>query len=237
MQTANSTSEFQPAGLASLRDHLHAKDQAEAVNMEIDYPPQPATLSFAPSNDISKHGIIKLDDFVKPYEEEHMAQMRAREAAGALSNTPTPKKLKTSENTPPLKPVAVGARSSKHTILLHEKYQALGIPQPLFTFGGSSENGWSVVVSFPGLNIEELQGMSEENRFNSKQEAKEAVSKRALEVIEELEKEGKVRKAGKAKKKNANGPAQQQEAKEKESGSNWVGQLLGAYTADLSNVR
>jgi hypothetical protein len=65
-------------------------------------------------------------------------------------------------------------------------------------------------------------------RFNSKQEAKEAVSKSALAVLERLVEEGRVTKAGKAKKPK--GEPGQQQSKEEESGENFVGQLLGTHT-------
>ncbi|KAF1944673.1 hypothetical protein EJ02DRAFT_340315 [Clathrospora elynae] len=148
-----------------------------------------------------------MDDFLNQHKSEYDAQVFAREAANTAKLPPS-KKFKTDENSVPLTPFAIGARSSMHTIRLHEKYQALGIPQPLFTYGGSGMEGWTVTVSFPGLDAKELQGISEEKKFNSKQEAKEALSKRALEILEELENEGKVKKA------------------EKGSGPNYVGQLL-----------
>ncbi|KAH7357529.1 hypothetical protein BKA66DRAFT_515344 [Pyrenochaeta sp. MPI-SDFR-AT-0127] len=205
--------------------------------MNIEYPPQPPVLPVAhAADDPSNNGVFKLDDFVKPYQEEHTAQMLAREAGHASKNTPPPsKKIKTSENIAPLKPVAVGARSSKHTILLHEKYQALGILQPVFTYGGSSENGWTVQVSFPGVLVDRLQGLREEKSFNSKQEAKESISQKALQVLEELEREGKISKAGKARKKDGS-VTQQQEVKEKEPGVNYIGQLL-EYQRSISSAQ
>jgi hypothetical protein len=85
-----------------------------------------------------------------------------------------------------------------------------------------------------GEDVHELQGLKKqdgEKRYNSKQEAKEAISERALEVLEVLENEGRVRKADKARKKSVGGHcAQQQQVKEeKEPGENYVGQLLGMF--------
>ncbi|KAF1851300.1 uncharacterized protein K460DRAFT_373336 [Cucurbitaria berberidis CBS 394.84] len=197
--------------------------------MEIDYPSQQDTLpSSHAAVDISDHGVYKLDDFLSAHKAEHDAQILAREAANAAKHVlPRSKKVMADENVAPLMPVAVGARSSKHTIILHEKYQALGIPQPVFTYGGGSESGWTVEVSFPGIDVEELQGLCEERKFNSKQEAKEALCKRALEVLEEMEERGRITKAEKGKKQTgADGPVPQQEKKVKEPGPNYLGQLL-----------
>ena len=195
--------------------------------MEVDYPSQPSTLTSAHTGNASVtvpiDGVMSLDDFLSTHQADHDAHVAAREAAKA----PPAKKPKTSEDLTPPQPVAVGARSSKFTILLHEKYQALAIPQPVFTFNGNGVTGWAVEVSFPGLpNAEELQSLQEEGRFNSKQEAKEAASKTALTILERLVEQGRVAKAGKAKKPKGE-PAQQQSKEKEESGENFVGQLLG----------
>ncbi|KAH8728377.1 hypothetical protein GQ44DRAFT_824203 [Phaeosphaeriaceae sp. PMI808] len=95
-------------------------------------------------------------------------------------------------------PVAVGARSSQYTIALHAKYQALGIPQPLFNFTGASNVGWSAQVSFPGLDIAELQGIKDGSYSSSKQEAKERSSELALNILEQLEREGRITKMKKS---------------------------------------
>ncbi|KAI4680334.1 uncharacterized protein J4E84_007982 [Alternaria hordeiaustralica] len=181
-------------------------------------------------------GVISMDDFMIQNKHTHEAQKLVQETRQPA--LPPSKKPKTPNGkATPLVPVAVGARSSRHTILLHEKYQALGIPQPLFTYGGGSEMGWTVSVSFPGLDdAEELQGLKfeEEKKFNSKQEAKEAMSQKALGVLEALEKEGRVKKGGKGKKKKGGGEGEGkvgevgkvQEEKEKGPGENYVGKLL-----------
>lgn len=180
------------------------------------------------SNSTPLDGVFKIEDFINQHKDAHQAQVLVREAKNAASAGPPSKKTKNNENVASLKPVAVGARSSKHTILLHEKYQALGTPQPLFTYGGSGETGWTVSVSFPGLdNANELQGLSADKKFNSKQEAKEAMSQKALTVLEGLEKEGRIQKAEKSKKKSAGSQPVQQVKEEKEPGENYVGQILG----------
>ncbi|KAI4953408.1 hypothetical protein J4E91_002255 [Alternaria rosae] len=176
-------------------------------------------------------GVISIDDFLDQNRDAHEAQKLVKETKQSAP-PPSKKPKPTNQKPTPLTPVAVGARSSRHTILLHEKYQALGIPQPLFTYGGSGETGWTVSVSFPGLDdAEELQGLEfdEERKFNSKQEAKEALSQKALAVLEELEKEGRVKKGGKGKKKTQDISEEQvvQSVKEEKGpGENFVGKLL-----------
>ncbi|KAF1831590.1 hypothetical protein BDW02DRAFT_43748 [Decorospora gaudefroyi] len=206
--------------------------------MEVDTPTPPTMLydaeEKAGSTPHALEGVFAIQDFLNQTKDTNAAELLSREAVKQAASAS--KKIKTgssNSNATPLVPVAVGARSSKHTILLHEKYQALGIPQPLFTYQGGSDSGWTVSVSFPGLDgADELQGLTEEQRFNSKQEAKEALSKKALSVLEELENTGRVKKATKSKKKSKSGSSgenaqQQQQAKEeKEPGPNYVGQLL-----------
>lgn len=193
-------------------DHLTQPDRLASTHAGVD-----ATIT-APLD-----GVYSLDDFLATHQTDHDAHVAALEAAKA----PPAKKSKLSNNPTPLQPVAVGARSSKHTILLHEKYQALAIPQPEFTFEGDGVTKFTVEVSFPGLaDAEELQGLKEEGRFNSKQEAKEAASKTALAVLEELERAGRVTKAGKAKKPKGE-PACHQPEEREELGENYVGRLLG----------
>ncbi|KAI4923637.1 uncharacterized protein J4E92_007611 [Alternaria infectoria] len=213
-------------------------NKAEKRKMEVDtHTPLPNSFGGAHAKAMDGStpldGVISMDDFMNLNKDAHEAQKIKQ------TNQPAPppsKKPKTpNQKSTPLVPVAVGARSSRHTILLHEKYQALGIPQPLFTYGGGSETGWTVSVSFPGLDdAEELQGLKfeEERKFNSKQEAKEAMSQKALGVLEELEKEGRVKKGGKGKKKKGGdereGKAVEtgKEEKEKGPGENYVGKLL-----------
>ncbi|KAF2623034.1 hypothetical protein BU25DRAFT_494675 [Macroventuria anomochaeta] len=195
--------------------------------MEANYASQPNSLTSAHAGGYATttaplDGVFSLDEFLSNNQAIHDALVAAREAA----ETPPAKKSKKSNNASQPQPVVVGARSSKYTILLHEKYQALAIPQPVFTFGGDSVTRWTVEISFPGLaNADELQGLKEEGRFNSKQEAKNAASKTALTILERLEQEGRVTKAGKTKKPNGE-PAQQQPKQKEEPDENFVGQLL-----------
>ncbi|KAF2128125.1 hypothetical protein P153DRAFT_294300 [Dothidotthia symphoricarpi CBS 119687] len=171
--------------------------------------------------------VFSIEDYMRANEAEHVARLAARETNKQM---PPTKKPKTSENNTPLQPVAVGARSSDHMVALHDKFQKLGIPQPIFTFAGRSDLGWTVEVSFPGMDVAELQnGLKEEGMFNSKPEAKEAISKSALELILALENEGKVTKPEKAKKGKAGVTAsvsQLGEGQKVEQGPNYVGQLL-----------
>lgn len=165
------------------------------------------------------------------------------------ANPPPPVETKTDTKTSPLTkrqavtanvnekaqpvPVAIGARSSKNIILLNEKFQALAIERPQFTFTGSSEQGWSVKTDFLGQTLEEARP------FNSKQEAKEALSGKALEVIAILEAEGKLRKPEKTKKKKVVGGGEQDgaHAEEKEPFVNYIGQLLGMYSSPRARSR
>ena len=224
-------------------------NKAEKRKMEVDtHTPLPTSFggAHAEAMDASTplDGVISMDDFMIQNKHAHEAQKLVQETK--QSAPPPSKKPKTPNGkTTPLIPVAVGARSSRHTILLHEKYQALGIPQPLFTYGGGSETGWTVSVSFPGLDdAEELQGLKfeEEKKFNSKQEAKEAMSQKALGVLEELEKEGRVKKGGKGKGKKGGGEVEGKvgekgkEEKEKGPGENYVGKLLGMFLLLFSSM-
>jgi hypothetical protein len=226
-------------GPDSTYEQTASRNKAEKRKMEVDTPTLlPTSFEGAHAKDMSERtpleGVLNMDDFLSQNKDAHEAQKLAQVTKQTPFGPPS-KKTKTNDNATPLVPVAVGARSSRHTILLHEKYQALGIAQPLFTYGGGSETGWSVSVSFPGLDdVEELQGLSEERKFNSKQEAKEAMSEKALAVLEELEKEGKVKKGGKSKKKKSAGEQVVQPVKEEKGpGENYVGQLLGMFDSSF----
>ncbi|KAF2638357.1 hypothetical protein P280DRAFT_491786 [Massarina eburnea CBS 473.64] len=143
-------------------------------------------------------------------------------------------------------PRALGARSSKHTIRLHEKYQGLGIPQPEFEFEGGSVEGWWGKVVFRGLLGSSssttdadvgLSGegarvgengdveVSEKGPFGSKQEAKEKLSEVALGVLEGLEMAGLVVKRVRMK-KGSDDVAVEGKLANNEPVVNYVGQLL-----------
>jgi hypothetical protein len=154
--------------------------------------------STANTNDNAAHiskldGVSSMDDFMKKYEADHAAN-KAAKSARTTQNKAVEGKATGVKRSPRLGPVAIGARSSKSTIALHEKYQALGIPQPQFTFEGSSDRGWNGQVSFPGLDAEELQGIKDETIYTSKQEAKEGLSEKALVIIRRLEAGGSIKK-------------------------------------------
>jgi hypothetical protein len=114
------------------------------------------------------------------------------------------------------------ARTSMYTVALYHRNQKIGAPQPLFTYAGSSDSGWTAKVSFPGLDVQEIQELQNEGRYSSKQEAKEALSKIALETLEIAAKEGKPEKFSKSK-----GPVQEELVKKSEPSLNYIGQLLG----------
>jgi hypothetical protein len=137
--------------------------------------------------------VFSMDDYMRDFEAEHTASKAAKSANAGLKKSPG--KANIIIPTPGTGPVAISARSSKHIIALHDKYQALGIPQPTFKFEGGSDRGWSGEISFPSLDVEELQGIKDETVYTGKQQAKEALSERALEILLRLEKEGRVTKA------------------------------------------
>ena len=92
--------------------------------MEVDKPTQPTM--FDSAHDENKRsaldGVFDMEDFLK-------AQVLARET-NQIHPSEKVKQNNASNamntNATILSPVAVGVRSSKHIILLHEKYQALG---------------------------------------------------------------------------------------------------------------
>jgi hypothetical protein len=137
-------------------------------------------------------------------------------------------------------PTLISARSSKNTILLHEKYQFYALQPPEFVFEGGSDVGWSCKVRFLGEEIGMKDGAEGEKMFSSKQEAKEVLSGRALEVLAKQVEEGKVvkpkKEGGKKKKKvmhvegGKEGDAEVEgevETKVQEPFVNWTGLLLG----------
>jgi hypothetical protein len=138
-------------------------------------------------------GVSSMDDFMNTYESDHAAK-KAAKSTNATQNKAAGSKAKTITPTPKLGPVAIGERSSKSTIALNEKYQALGIPQPSFTYEGGSDRGWHGQVSFPGLDADEMQGIKDDTIYSSKQEAKEGLSERALAILTRLEEEGSIKK-------------------------------------------
>ncbi|KAF3002366.1 hypothetical protein E8E13_000255 [Curvularia kusanoi] len=182
--------------------------KAEDTNMEVDSPTA---------------GIMSLDDFLATHQAEHDELMKARQE---LKSPPVKKPKADNESSTP-QPIALGARSSKHIMQLHQKCQALQIPNPSFSFSPfdtlDSGQKWVVAVSFPGLdNAPELQDLTEPSHFNSKQESKEAVSKSAIAILDRLVEEGRIIAA-----KKAPGQPSQTPPKEKEEpGENFVGQLL-----------
>jgi hypothetical protein len=169
--------------------------------------------------------VYGVDEYLSKFQAEHKDHIAARGAA----KSPAAKKMQLGENTAP-EPVAIGAKSSKHTILLNDMHQALCLPQPHFTFGGSGDSGWTAEVSFVGLDIDELQHIQEPGHFGSKQEAKEATSRRALSILDALQDEGRIKPPVKGKKKMSQieGDSVQQHLKQDQQPvENYIGQLLG----------
>ena len=211
----------------------------KAEEMEIDYPHQTSTKAIPSGNSTTTNdtamsnddGVFKLDDFVTA----NKAQFDA-EKANKLTTTTSSPDITNNEIQSPITPIPVGARSSKHIVLLHQKVQALALPQPIFTFHERGQNRWAADLSFPGRleDLEELQRLSVDGVFNSKNEAKEAASKRGMEVIEELEKNGRVSKTRKAVNRSVmeneqEGGALNNQVEKKDPPRNWIGLLLGMF--------
>jgi hypothetical protein len=185
-----------PAAIASLvQERTEEVDVVMDMDMDMDNEAMMSSTlaedSIVPITQLDN--VFSMDEYMRGFEAEYAAAKAARSASAGLKKAPG--KANVTIPTPGSGPVAISARSSMHTIALHEKYQALGIPQPTFKFEGSSDRGWSGELSFPGLDVEELQGIKDETIYTGKQQAKEALSERGLEILLRLEKEGRVKKA------------------------------------------
>jgi len=225
--TSHATSSFE-----SLTKYEPVKTKIGTPSMDIAIPVlQPSTMGGRIVDDPSSHGVFKLEDFLAKHKAEHDARQEAALAAKNHAAEPTQlappaaKKVRIAADAASLAPVAVGARSSQHIVLLHEKVQALALPLPSFVYSGGTCQGWTVELSFPCLDVQELQGLKEDAVFNSKQEAKEAASKTALAILEQLQEQGRIGKSRKDKHSSEWGV--RQEMGMKEPGPNYIGQLLG----------
>jgi hypothetical protein len=156
------------------------KRKAEEINMEVDSLPTAHAGHDTAAAATKIEGVFSMEEFERGFKAQHAANKAAKS-----SPAPGPKLGAA--------PVALGARSSKNTQDLHDKYQKLGIPQPVFKFEGGSNRGWKGEVSFPGLQ-EDLQGIKDDTVYSSKQQAKEELSGLAMVILERLEKEGTVKK-------------------------------------------
>jgi hypothetical protein len=229
--------------------HSHTSSEPESQEvppiapstMQVDSPRAP--LPRAPDHDVNANNVnasahlepldnvYSLDDFLAAHKPEDNA---------STSRSPAAKKQKSSSSAPqgvengvPV-PVAVSARSSRNTILVHEMYQAYGVDQPIYTFGGSSVEGWSVAAVF--LDREFVA----KGPFPSKQEAKEVVSGKIMEVVDRMVEEGSLVKKGKGKKKKVlggeGGVPVPVERKKDVVVVNYTGQLLGIYNPFLPSL-
>lgn len=197
-------------------------DEKEKADMAMKVK-QPATLTGELKD------VFRIEDYMAAQEAERAAQIAARKATQQMQQQQS-KKPKPTGNNALLQPIAVGARSSDHTVTLHDKLQKLGIAQPVFEYSQRGDVGWTVEASLSVTGVEELRAeFEEEGIFNSKQEAKEAICKRILEFVVALENEGKVKKPEKAKKRNVSAAQQEVQGEDKEPFQNYVGQLLGAF--------
>jgi hypothetical protein len=139
-------------------------------------------------------GVFSIEEFMGAEAEARHAALKAEKAAATGQKGAAPSNTKAVKIAPSAAPVALGSRSSKYTVDLHAKYQALGISQPMFTFNRSSDRGWSGEVSFPGLDADELQDIKDNTIYSSKQQVKEGLSKQALEILLRLEQQGRIKK-------------------------------------------
>ncbi|PVH98382.1 hypothetical protein DM02DRAFT_643637 [Periconia macrospinosa] len=194
------------------------------------------------ANPTAGGGALSLDDYLNAHPPP-APKIKTAPPPSQSKQPPPPKSIPV-----PVAPKAVGARSSKHTIKLHEKYQALAISQPKFIFEGSSVEGWWGKIVFENLldanrSAHDDQGLNlphkvtlrenghvelaEQDAFSSKQEVKEKLSEGALAVLEELEAKGKVVKMLKRKKGKDSTPVEgQAPIKKDEPTVNYIGQLL-----------
>jgi hypothetical protein len=162
-------------------------------------------------------GVFSMEDFMGDYEANRAALKAEKSASNAFKRSAPSK----STPKPAPGPIAIGARSSKYKVAVHDKCQKLGIPNAFYEATGDAGSGFSGVVSFPGSNLDEL-NFKDEARYPSKTEAYEAVSKFAFEALEKAEQEGRLARFGRVK-----GPAHQTPKEKEEPGPNYVGQLLG----------
>lgn len=156
------------------------KRKAEEINMEADSLPTAHAGHDTAAAATKIEGVFSMEEFERGFKAQHAANKAAKS-----SPAPGPKLGAA--------PVALGARSSKNTQDLNDKYQKLGIPQPVFKLEGGSDRGWKGEVSFPGLQ-EDLQGIKDDMVYSSKQQAKEELSGLAMVILERLEKEGMIKK-------------------------------------------
>jgi hypothetical protein len=193
--------------------------------------------------DVGTGGLVVFS--IEDYLATHESAFKADQNAAAVSKNPPSKKIKMANIANSLNPnnaaynaasnasrsgatpvpVAIGAKSSKYTVLLNEKYQAYGIERPEFVFEGDTVRGWCVRTCFRGQNFGPL------GPFSSKQQGKEALSKKVLQVLLAMEKEGRFEKGTKEQKEVK--VQEKADKKAKEAGPNWVGLLLGMYCTYL----
>lgn len=190
---------------------------------------QPGVIPRRTVDDPSNHGVYRLEDFLARHKAEQDARQQATLAAQNIPAEPTQftssgtDAARASTDATSLAPVAVGARSSKHIILLNDKCQALGLPFPSFEYTSVGVSVTAVELSFPVEGFEELQGVREEGIFNSKQQAKEAACKKVLAILEQLQEQGRV---GVRKKNKDSGVGVEPQKVVGKNVPNYVGQLL-----------
>ncbi|KAF2276966.1 uncharacterized protein EI97DRAFT_304580 [Westerdykella ornata] len=151
-------------------------------------------------------------------------------------------------------PKALSLRSGEYVSLLNTKVQLYALARPQFEFShvapsATVDEGWGVrmrLLAGVGADASGVWGseagtgdleveLEERGPFASKQEAKEAVCARALEVLKTWEEEGRVGRGEKGKKRKGGAAALEEvesedkgkgKGKEKEVFVNWTGLLL-----------
>lgn len=168
----------------------------------------PTTLGHGGETDFAPPPVLSLEEFLK-------AAQQNEEASPA--STPTIE--------PTLAPKPVSTRTSKYTILLHEKFQYYDLDAPDFVYRGTSSGGWAGTLEYLGEMHEEA------GPLPSKQHVKEALSEKAVRTIERKEEDGELVKPFKRNKRKKKGGEAGAEANagpiKDEPFVNYTGQLLG----------
>jgi hypothetical protein len=209
-------------------DSRSSSDNPEAMETQTRTPPSP--LIFAHTTTVENMASSTLSGGVMDRVLSLDAYLAAHQPSPESSTSPTPQPA----TGPVPMPRAVGARSSEYTIKLNNMYQALAISQPRFDWE-SNPNGWCGKVVFENvLETEDAQEsrdlvLEEKTPFGSKQEVKEKLSQKAVEELEKLKGEGRLRKKLDEKRVEA-AAMRMAEKRQREPVINYIGMLIGTYT-------
>lgn len=113
---------------------------------------------------------------------------------------------------------AAGAQASMD---LHDRVQKLALAQPVWEYDGSTNMGFTATAKFQGLDVEDLQAITNGQKYPSKILAKHATAPLVMEALKKAELDGKL----------GNGSVkvrvEPETAGVKIPGPNYSGQLLG----------